>query len=114
MAVGATAQTFSLKIETPTGQSRFRIGEAIGLKLIFEMTAPGSEAPPANRPGWMIMWNGHDRSVLGFGRDRFIVAPETGTRDPWNYRLHEGIVYSGPSGSGSSAPATTPFMPYPT
>jgi hypothetical protein len=98
MAVSATAQTFSLQIEALAGQSQFRIGEAIGLKLTFEMTAPGSDAPPANRPGWMIMWSGHDRSVLGFGRDRFIVAPETGTRDPWNYRLHEGMVYSGPGG----------------
>jgi hypothetical protein len=40
-----------------------------------------------------------DRSVLGFGRNRFVVTPEAGTRDPWSYRLHEGIAYSGPGGS---------------
>jgi hypothetical protein len=45
------------------------------------------------------MLNGYDRSVLGFGRDRFFVTPEAGTRDPWSYRLHEGIAYSGPGGS---------------
>ena len=37
----------------------------------------------------------------GFGRDRFVVAAETGTREPWNYRLHEGmaISYVGPPGT---------------
>ena len=33
--------------------------------------------------------------MLGFGRDRFVVTPEAGTRDPWSYRLHEGMAYSG-------------------
>ena len=47
----------------------------------------------------MITWLGHDRSVLGFSRYRFVVTPETGTRDPWSYRLHEGITYSGPGGT---------------
>jgi hypothetical protein len=98
LAAGAAAQTFSLQLETLNGQSQFRIGEAIALKLIFKMTTPASDATPAIGPGWMIMWNGHDRLVLGFGRDRFVVLPETGTRDPWNYRLHEGIAYSGPGG----------------
>src|SRR6516165_9284509 len=95
IATTAAAQTFSLHIENPPGQSQFRIGEAIGLKLIFEMTS-ASNAPPPGRPGWMVTLIGHDRSPLGFGRDRFVVAPETGTRDPWNYRLHGGITYSGP------------------
>jgi hypothetical protein len=79
IATSAAAQSFSLHIET--GQSQFRTGEAIGLKLIFEMTHD-ADAPPAGQPGWMIMLNGRDRSVLGFGRDRFVVIPEAGTRDP--------------------------------
>lgn len=98
IATCAAAQTFSLHIETRPGQSQFRVGEAIGLKAMFEMT-PASDASPANQPGWMITLLGHDRSVLGLGRDRFVVTSETGTRDPWNYRLHEGIVYEGPGGT---------------
>ena len=47
----------------------------------------------------MITWLGHDRSVLGFSRDRFVVSTETGTRDPWDYRLHEGITDAGPPGT---------------
>jgi hypothetical protein len=95
IATSAAAQSFSLHIET--GQFQFRTGEAIGLKLIFEMTHD-TGAPPGSQ-GWMITLCGHDRSVLGFGRDRFVVTPEAGTRDPWSYRLHEGIAYSGPGGS---------------
>jgi len=98
IATSAAAQAFSLHIETPLSQSQFRIGEAIGLKLIFEMTH-ATDAASASQPGWMVTLYGHDRSVLGFGRDRFVVTPETGTRDPWNYRLHEGIAYSGPGGT---------------
>ena len=98
IAASAAARSFSLRIETPLGQSHFRIGEAISLKLDFEMTHD-TDAPPAGQPGWMIMLNGHERSVLGFGRDRFVVTPEAGTRDPWSYRVHEGIVYSGPGGN---------------
>ena len=97
IATSAAAQSISLHIEPALGQFQFRIGEEIGLKLAFEMR--DTDAPPAGQPGWMIMLNGHDRSVLGFGRDRFVVTPEAGTRDPWSYRLHEGIVYSGPGGS---------------
>jgi hypothetical protein len=96
IATSAAAQSFSLHIET--GQSQFRTGEAIGMKLIFEMTHD-TDAPSPSELGWMIMLNGHDRSVLGFGHDRFVVTPEAGTRDPWSYRLHEGIAYSGPGGS---------------
>jgi hypothetical protein len=98
IATSVAAQSISLHIEPALGQSQFRIGEEIGLKLVFEMM-PGTDAPPAGQPGWMIMLNGHDRSVLGFGRDRFVVTPEAGTRDPWSDRLHEGIAYSGPGGS---------------
>jgi hypothetical protein len=96
IATSAAAQSFSLHIET--GQSQFRIGEAIGLKIVFEMTH-AADAPSSDQPGWMVTLGGHDRSVLGFGRDRFVVTPESGTRDPWNYRLHEGITYSGPGGA---------------
>jgi hypothetical protein len=98
IATSVAAQSISLHIEPALGQSQFRIGEEIGLKLAFEMMND-TDAPPAGQPGWMIMLNGHDRSVLGFGRDRFVVTPEAGTRDPWSYRLHEGIAYSGPGGS---------------
>jgi len=98
IATSVTAQSISLHIEPALGQSQFRIGEEIGLKLAFEMMHD-TDAPPAGQPDWMIMLNGHDRSVLGFGRDRFVATPEAGTRDPWSYRLHEGIIYSGPGGS---------------
>lgn len=98
VVTSATAQTVSLHIETSSGQSQFRIGEAIGLKATFELTS-ASDAPPADQPGWTIALLGHDRSVLALGRDRFVVTPETGTRDPWQYRLHQGIAYSGPGGT---------------
>jgi hypothetical protein len=81
IATSAAAQAFSLHIETPLSQSQFRIGEAIGLKLIFEMTH-ATDAASASQPGWMVTLYGHDRSVLGFGRDRFVVTPETGTLHP--------------------------------
>ena len=74
IATSVAAQSISLHIELALGQSQFRTGEAIGLKLIFEMTHD-TDAPPAGQPGWMIMLNGHDRSVLGFGRDRFVARP---------------------------------------
>jgi len=95
IATSGAAQSFSLHMET--NQSQFRTGEAIGLTLIFEMTHD-TDAPSGSQ-SWMITLRGHDRSVLGFERDRFIVTPEAGTRDPWSYRLHEGIAYSGPGGS---------------
>ena len=98
VASGADAQVFSLHIETAPGQSQFRVGEAIGLELIVEMTLP-IDAPSAGQRGWMVTLTGRDRSVLGFGRDRFVVTPEAGTRDPWSYRLHEGMAYSGPGGT---------------
>ena len=86
---------------TPLGQSQFRIGEEIGLKAVFEMTH-ATDAASSGQPGWMVMFNGHDRSVLGFTRDRFVVTPESGTRDPWSYRLHEGIAYAAPAGFASA------------
>jgi hypothetical protein len=95
-ATSAAAQSFSLHIET--SQSQFRIGEAIGLKAVFEMTQ-ATDVPSPGHPGWMVMLGEHDRSVLGFGRDRFVVTPESGTRDPWTYRLREGMIYSGPGGA---------------
>jgi hypothetical protein len=98
IVASAAAQTVSVHIESSPGKSQFRVGEAIGLTLSFELNdAP--QAPDPNKPGWMVRLFQHDRSVLGFGRDRFVVSPETGTRDPWNYRLHEGIAYSGPPGN---------------
>ncbi|MEP6715686.1 MAG: hypothetical protein ABJC09_08925 [Terriglobia bacterium] len=98
IATSVAAQSVSLHIEPAAVQSQFRIGEEIALKAVFEVI-PGSDAPSADQPGWTIMLNGPDRSVLGFGHDRFAVTPEAGTRDPWSYRLHEGIIYSGPGGS---------------
>jgi hypothetical protein len=50
IVTSAAAQTVSLHIETSSGQSQFRIGEAIALKLIFEIT-PGSDAPPPSGRG---------------------------------------------------------------
>jgi hypothetical protein len=95
---GAVAQSFSFHIETLPGASQFSIGEAIGLRVILEMTS-GSDARTPGPPDWMLTLQGHDRSVLGIGRDRFVASPETGTRDPWSYRLHEPIAYSGLAGT---------------
>jgi hypothetical protein len=104
LASCGAAQSFSLHIET--SQSQFQIGEAIGLHVIFEMTHDSGAISPSEPalaqvgwPGWITTLMGHDRSVLGFSRDRFLVTPEAGTRDPWSYRLHEGIAYSGPPGA---------------
>jgi hypothetical protein len=77
IAFSAAAQSFSLQIETPFGQSQFRAGEAIGLKVVLEMTHD-MDAPSASQPGWMVTLLGHDSCVLGVGRDRFLVTPETG------------------------------------
>ncbi len=85
----AQAQGISLRIETKTGRTQFRIGEAIGLRLTFEPSSPDN---------WMVAITGQDRSVLALARDRFAASPEAGTSDPWSYRLSEGIGYSGPGG----------------
>ncbi len=52
VAAGADAQVFSLHIETAPGQSQFRVGEAIGLELIFEMTHPAELHQPVSAAGW--------------------------------------------------------------
>ena len=85
------------KIEASPAQSSFHIEEVIRLKAVLERTSSPSLAP-AGPPGWTIAVLGRDRSVLGIGRDRFVVTPEARTRDPWNYRLHQPIAYSGPGG----------------
>jgi hypothetical protein len=90
----AQAQGISLRIETETGQTQFRIGEAIGLKLTFENSSPET----AGNGDWMVAITGRDRSVLALGRDRFLTLPEAGTSDPLSYRLGEPIAYSGPGG----------------
>ena len=87
------AQTLALRIETETGQTQFRAGEAIGITLNFENT---SEDPSAD--GGMVWITGRDRSVLGMGSDRFLAFPENAASDPWKYRFGEGIAYSGPGG----------------
>lgn len=97
VAAVAAGQPVALQIETPS-RAQFRMGEEIELKLTFEMNSDAADAG-SGRPGWMtMMFQGHGRSVLGIGRNRFVVSPQAGTRDPWEYRLHEGIVYSGPGG----------------
>jgi hypothetical protein len=88
-SAAAQAQGISLRIETETGRTQFRIGEAIGLKLTFEPSSPDN---------WMVTITGRDRSVLALARDRFATSPEAGTSDPWSYRLSEGVSYSGPPG----------------
>lgn len=94
IAGSAASQPLSIQIETSSGRSEFRIGEAIGLKLTCEpSTGTGAES------GWMLMsLTSQGRTVLGLGRDRFVVTPAEGTRDPWDYRLHGGFAYSGIGG----------------
>jgi len=89
LVAGLNAQNLSLRMETETGRSQFRIGEAIGLKLIFETSSPDI---------WMVTITGRDRSVLGLGRDRFPISPAAGTSDPLSYRLGQAVSYSGPGG----------------
>ena len=84
-----SAQGVSLRIETETGVTQFRIGEAIGLKLTFE--ASSSDI-------WMVTITGRDRSVLGLERDAFPTSPAEGTSDPMRYRFGEPMAYSGPGG----------------
>ena len=90
--VRAQTSPISLRIETATGQTQFRLGEAISLTLTFANSAPSETA------NWMVRITGRDRSVLGFGSDGFLISPETGTSDPWKYRFSGGIAYSGPPG----------------
>jgi len=85
----AQAQGISLRIEIETGQTEFRMGEAIGLKLTFET---------ASSDNWMVAITGRDRSVLALARDGFPTSPEAGTSDPLSFRFSEGFAYSGPAG----------------
>lgn len=89
LAAGLNAQDVSLRMETETGRTQFRMGEAIGLKLTFETSSPNI---------WMVTITGRDRSVLGLERDRFLISPAAGTSDPLSYRRGQGISYSGPGG----------------
>jgi hypothetical protein len=70
------------------------MGEAIGVKLTFEILPP-DDSPPDN---WMVAITGRDRSVLALTRDRFPTSPEAGASDPLSYRFGEPIGYSGPGG----------------
>src|SRR5580658_9705269 len=83
----------SVRIETETGQTQFRIGETIGLTLTFDRTLPDS-APPVRI--WSIQ--GRERSVLGLENDGFPVSPPAGTSDPMRYRFGQAWSYSGPGG----------------
>jgi hypothetical protein len=83
------AQGVSLRLETESGATQFRIGEAIGLTLTFETSSPDT---------WMVSITGRDRSVLGLTRDGFPTSPAEGTSDPMRYRFGETMVYSGPGG----------------
>jgi hypothetical protein len=57
IATSVAAQSISLYIEPSLGQAQFRIGEAIGLRLAFEMTHD-TEAPLAGQPGWIVRLHG--------------------------------------------------------
>ncbi len=90
--VSGQTPSLSLNLETESGRAQFQIGEAIELKLTFD------NAGSAAADNWLVTLTGRNRSVLGMGRDRFIVSPEAGTSDPWQYRFSGGIAYSGPPG----------------
>jgi hypothetical protein len=84
-----SAQGVSLRIETETGVTQFRMGEAIVLALTFETSSPDT---------WRVTITGKDRSVLGLERDGFPTSPAEGTSDPMRYRFGGPITYSGPGG----------------
>lgn len=92
LAGSALAQTpaISLRIETASGRTQFRMGETISVKLIFD----NSSTETWTLPGL----TGVDRSPLGLGSDRFLVSPEQGTSDPLVYRLGDGFTGSFLSG----------------
>jgi hypothetical protein len=95
LAGSALAQTpaISLRIETANGGTRFKMGEAISLKLTFD----NSSAETWRVPGV----DGSGRSVLGLMSDRFLVSPKEGTADPWSFLLSGTITYNGPPGGMS-------------
>ncbi len=72
LAGSALAQTpeVSLRVETASGRTQFRIGETIDMKLTFESTVADK---------WMVRYTGR-RSR--FGREEFLVSPKEGTSDP--------------------------------
>jgi hypothetical protein len=86
LAAGLNAQDLSLRIETESGRTQFRIGEVIGLKLTFETSSPDIR---------MVAITGRDRPVLGLGRDRFLISPAAGTSDPLSYHIGQAVSYSG-------------------
>jgi hypothetical protein len=88
----AQSSGLMLHAETEANRSQFHMGEAITLNLTF------SRSDDSASENWLVHVIGRDRTVLGFMSDRFIVSPESGTRDPWDYRRNQGIVYSGPGG----------------
>jgi hypothetical protein len=97
LAGSALAQTpaISLRIETASGGTKFKMGEAISLKLTFENSS-GEE--------WEIAGvGGSGRSVLGLWRDRFLLSPKEGTADPLFFQLREGFGGSIGGGIGLGA-----------
>jgi hypothetical protein len=97
LAGSAFAQSpdVTLRIETASGGTQFRIGETISLKLTFE----NSSAEEWEVPGVVV----GGRSVLGLWRDRFLVSPKEGTDDPWSFGLREGSGGSIGGGPGIGA-----------
>ena len=85
LAGSALAQTpdVSLRAETASGRTQFRMGEAIGIKLTLESTSGGS---------WQVFSTGPDRAL--FERREFRVSPRQGTSDPLGFRAGEGAAVS--------------------
>jgi HEAT repeat protein len=94
----AQAPAISVRIETVSGRTQFRMGEAITLKLTFDN--------PSQERRVIYGIEGGGRGVLGLMSDRFLVSPREGTTDPWSFRLRECCVYSGPGGMGLGAKQT--------
>ncbi len=67
-----------MRIETESGKTQFRIGEAIGITLTVEASSPES---------WNMLIPGRDR-IFGLGNE-FLTYPVYGTRDPMSYREGE-------------------------
>ena len=92
LAGSAFAQTpgISLRIETASGRTQFKMGEAISLKLSFDNSSAEE---------WMIRdVGGSRRSVFGLRNDGFLVSPKEGTADPRFFELREG--HGGSIGGG--------------
>ena len=80
LAGSALAQSpdVSLRVETASGRTQFRIGETIDMKLTFESTVADK---------WIVHYTGR-RSL--FGREEFLVSPKEGTSDPLGVRKSVG------------------------